>query len=356
MPACWPCRWPPLPSAAPRHWCWWSACGPWWPSPPCCRWKRASPPASGTCTSWRITCSALGASASPPSASWCCSTRSPPPTSAAAAACWLRRWPMPASLSVRSRRPGPLPCCLAAWSVSVPSRWITSTGWCSPSSWWSWWRCWRCCCRAPRGSTCSPCHWARGCCWRVCRSSSPRSAFTAPSRAWCSTWGTAPSSCAGSSCGAPPCRSSSTCCGRSPSWGCWVKRPCCRAVARWTACSPTSASWSAGLRSIRPCTCLPIWRWPPPSSGWPWGCLTSWPRWLVARTTGRAAPRPASSPSCRPCCLPSTSRRASSWRWATPPSRSRCWRCCCQWPWCGRAANRQRRTTTAPRVACWPWA
>ncbi len=29
--------------------------------------------------------------------------------------------------SARSRRPGPLPCCLAAWSASAPNRWITST-------------------------------------------------------------------------------------------------------------------------------------------------------------------------------------------------------------------------------------
>ena len=41
----------------------------------------------------------------------------------------------------------------------------------------------------------------KACCWRACRSSSPPSASTAPSRASCSASGTTPGSCAESSCG-----------------------------------------------------------------------------------------------------------------------------------------------------------
>ena len=74
------------------------------------------------------------------------------------------------------------------------------------------------------------------------------------------------------------------------------------------------------------------------------------------KTTCVAACKPAPSPSCRRWPLRCSTRAASCWRWDSPPSPCRCWRCCCLHCWCGKPAKSIRRSIASGAVRRrWRW-
>ena len=81
------------------------------------------------------------------------------------------------------------------------------------------------------------------------------------------------------------------------------------------------------------------------------GLFDFWPTCSNGKTTCVAACKPAPSPSCRRWPLRCSTRAASCWRWDSPPSPCRCWRCCCLHCWCGKPAKASGAVSRLGRYA-----